>query len=293
MRMHIALILIPSRAGVEPDSSAKIPTTSATTTFASTNGINTTATTNAIVPDNTTAINNETEIKPVLSKHNNDTPSDNNFLFRRIIKEEWFVKNSTDAGSCVPRPCPIGELMFEKKCINITDNTVCNEGQMLYVDFTGLVHCDCKPNFIYDPWSGNCFALGDQGYCNFGQHLVMGANGTVNCEKNPCYLNGYAFHNDTKICYRKMFRGFCDEGFLIVHEVNRTAECGAIVAHSIFDLPTMRSCNGGTIRDYTGTCREQFTVPVSSFYPVMYGQCPLGFMKDPQGDCRKIHKLFG
>lgn len=209
-------------------------------------------------------------------------------------KGEWFALNSKkNVGECVIQPCPAGQLMYMGKCVNVLDNTVCGEGQMLYVDFTGYVHCDCLPNFFYDPWSGKCFAQGDQGYCNFGQYLVINQKGVVECSKNPCLVDGYVYHNESGRCYRKLYRGFCDEGLLLTYPNNGTAECQAILIRGVFDLPTLRSCTAGSLRDFAGNCRQEFRIPSSSSYPTIYGGCPPSHTKDPLGNCRKTHSLFG
>lgn len=214
------------------------------------------------------------------------------FLARNECPDgEWFVEKNENGGECVPRPCPFGQLQFRGTCVNVADDTVCRDGQMLYVEFSGYVHCDCLPNFIYDPWSGKCFAQGDQGNCNFGEQVYVGEDGIVKCKRNRCLMDGFVFSSGR--CFRKQYRGYCEENLLITHLRNMTAECVAIAEHSIFDLPTMRSCTGGSLRDYTGKCRDAFRVPSVSSYPTLYGGCPGNFVKDSRGTCRKMNRLLG
>ncbi|KAK7071015.1 hypothetical protein SK128_019484 [Halocaridina rubra] len=209
--------------------------------------------------------------------------------------EEWLVKDKNSfRGRCLKRLCHIGQLQFSGRCVAVSDRTVCSEGQMLYVDFTGEVHCDCEPGYFYDLWRGQCFTQYDRGFCNFGQYLLAAKNGEMNCALNPCLMEGFAFYNETRKCYRKMFRGVCESpDSLAWHRENSTVECIASSVHSVFDVPTLKSCPPGSVRDIYRRCREEFRVPVDIIYPASYGHCRLGFVKDARGICRRTHKLFG
>lgn len=214
------------------------------------------------------------------------------------VEGQWLVKkdNSDVTGECVPRPCPQGQLQYEGTCVDASDTTVCNKDQMLYVDLTGHVHCDCEPDFFYDPWRGHCFTQHDRGSCNFGEHLEINEGGAVECVPNPCLMEGYLKENSTGQCYKKMYRGSCEDvdHTLIFHHSNKTAECIVHKTHSIFDLPTLKSCPQGSRRFFGGTCRELFRVPAEITYrTTSYAHCDFGFTKDRRGTCRRTHKLFG
>nr|XP_027206669.1 uncharacterized protein LOC113800144 isoform X1 [Penaeus vannamei] len=207
-------------------------------------------------------------------------------------KDEWLLLRE-GAAKCEKRPCPWGEIFFEDRCVNPIELSVCDSGQVLYIDFSGRSVCDCDAGFLYDPWSGNCFARHEKGSCNFGEYVDVSASGMVECVRNPCISNGYVKEAATGLCFRKMYGGFCEDADLLFHRSNRTAECRKVSLHNILDVPELRECPAGSIRDYLNVCRETFHVATLTSYPVLYGGCPGGFVRDPSGTCRKTSRLFG
>lgn len=205
---------------------------------------------------------------------------------------EWLLlrDNRTE---CAPRPCPFGQLEYEERCVNASDVSMCDQGQILYVDFTGFTMCDCETDFFYDPWSGNCYAQHEKGPCGFRQYLEVSDSGSVECVENDCVTDGYIRDSNFSGCFRKMYRGFCEQKFLIFHHNNKTAECFAIDIRNIFDVTTLRACPSGSLRDYLGECREQFRLPSVSSDPMKYGTCPPAYIRDPRGTCRRVHNVLG
>lgn len=210
------------------------------------------------------------------------------------LQGEWLVKKKdSNEGECVARNCPKGQLYFEKKCVNITGNALCSRGQMLYVDLTGRVQCDCEPNYFYDPFQGQCFAQHERGSCSFGQYLEVTNSGRVACVANPCRMEGFLRNSVNGRCYRKQYIGICAHPFSVnFSDENMTVHCIAKSPHTIFDLPTMKACPPGSLRDFSGACREDFRVAAENVYPSSFGTCMNGFIMDPMGNCRKANKLF-
>lgn len=205
-------------------------------------------------------------------------------------EDEWLVLLEGVA-QCAPRPCPWGKIPFEERCVDPIDLSACDRGQVLYIDFGGKSLCDCDVGFLYDPWSGNCFARHQKGSCNFGEYVDVSASGMVECVPNPCISDGYV--KAGKKCYRKMYGGFCEDANLLFHTNNNTVECREVALHNILDVPELRECPAGSIRDYLNVCRETFHLSTLSSYPTLYGGCPGGFVLDPSGTCRRTSMLFG
>ncbi|XP_063613658.1 uncharacterized protein LOC134786883 [Penaeus indicus] len=205
-------------------------------------------------------------------------------------EDEWLVLLEGVA-QCTPRPCPWGKIPFEEDCVDPLNLSVCDKGQVLYIDFEGNSVCDCDLGFLYDPSNGNCNARHEKGSCPFGEYVDVSASGMVECVPNPCVSNGYVKGEDG--CYRKMYGGFCEDANLLFHKKNNTAECRKVALHNILDVTELRDCPAGSIRDYLNVCRETFHFSTLSSYPTLYGGCPGGFARDPSGTCRKLSTLFG
>ncbi|XP_068200416.1 uncharacterized protein [Palaemon carinicauda] len=203
---------------------------------------------------------------------------------------EWLVKKKdSNEGECVARNCPKGKLYFEKKCVALNDTSTCSAGQMLYVDLTGHVKCDCEPNYFYDPFQGKCFTQHERGTCNFGQYLEVTNTGRVVCVPNPCQMDGFLRNEVDGMCYRKQYKGICPHPFF---QEDMTVHCIVKSPYTIFDLPTLRACPIGSLRDFSGGCREEYKVAAENVYPSAFGTCMNGFILDPMGNCRKANKLF-
>nr|XP_053635138.1 uncharacterized protein LOC128690494 [Cherax quadricarinatus] len=204
---------------------------------------------------------------------------------------EWLLLR--EAGPvCVPRPCPFGQLFYNKRCVNVTDVSVCREGQMLYVDFSGFSMCDCEPGYIYDALSGKCYARHDKGPCGFGEYVEMSVTGELDCVPSPCRLDGFVKDSVTKRCYRKTYRGFCEDN-IIFHRENNTAECPFVDIRNILDVVTLRACPPGSLRDFLNECRQQFIIPGSTSSSAFNNRCSGGFVMDSRGTCRRATKLLG
>ncbi|KAK3864396.1 hypothetical protein Pcinc_029916 [Petrolisthes cinctipes] len=98
---------------------------------------------------------------------------------------------------------------------------------------------------------------------------------------------------NSKTCYRKMYYGFCDDAYKIYHQVNGTVECDVIFVRPIIDVVTLRNCPIGSRMYFQDRCRQPYRFPSTSTYKSLYGECGIGFKKDPRGACRKIHSIFG
>ncbi|XP_042875323.1 uncharacterized protein LOC122255357 [Penaeus japonicus] len=203
-------------------------------------------------------------------------------------KDEWLLLLE-GVPQCARRPCPWGQVPFEDRCVDLANVTVCDSGQILYVDFSGKSLCDCEHGFLYDPLSGNCYARHEKGSCVYGEYLDVSASGMMECVRNPCISEGFVKEDATGLCYKKKYTGFCDK--LVYHRSNRTAECLEVALHNILDVTELRECPPGSLRDYLNVCRETF--PTLNSYPALYGGCPGGFVLDPRGTCRKASRLFG
>lgn len=208
---------------------------------------------------------------------------------------EWLVLRD-NLTECVPRLCPFGELHYNGKCVNVSDVSVCNEGQILYVDFTGYTMCDCETGLIYDAWSGNCYAKHERGSCNFGQYLEVSEAGIVECVPNDCLLDNYVRDENFTGCYRKTYRGYCEPKFLITHHNNNTADCftqTSVDDRNIYDVPVLRACPEGSVRSHVNECRERFRLPSLTADPSTFGNCKPGHIQGPGGTCRRIHRVLG
>lgn len=208
---------------------------------------------------------------------------------------EWLVLGENDLAECKPRPCPFGQLKYNAECVAPENTTVCSYGKILYVEMTGDTYCDCEPGFKYDPFSGNCYARYEQGPCLFGNYLDLTKESnctTMECVPNKCEIDGFISGRNDNLCYRKMYSGFCESAYQLFHQVNQTVECGAMIWRSIFDVATLRTCPEGSVRDHRQECRQLFHVPSISSYPSMNGECSIGFIKDPNGICRRVHSIL-
>lgn len=206
---------------------------------------------------------------------------------------QWLVLRD-NRPLCEPRPCPFGQLKYKEKCVSVSDFSVCKDGQILYVEFSGVAMCDCEPNYIYDVYSGKCFAPQVRGSCNFGEYFQLSASGAPECVPNECVMDGYVKDDVTRKCYRKMYLGYCNKDRMTFYPETNTVDCSFEVdTRNILDVHTLRACPAGSLRDYLNECRQQFIIPTTRSSPSVNGACPAGFVKDPKGICRRVSTLFG
>lgn len=205
----------------------------------------------------------------------------------------WLVMSEENGTAyCSERQCPWDRVYYEEECVNPQGFEVCRRGQILYVDITGYAECDCEPDYIYDPKTQNCYTEHEQGYCNESEYLERDENMQLSCVHNPCGLDGYV-NDENGQCFVKNYIGRCPVYQIdFIHEVG-TADCLTTVPHSIFEVPTLRSCPPGSRRDFFHKCRTVFRVPTQTSFPSIKGQCPDNYLRGPRGACRKVISLFG
>ncbi|KAL7639498.1 UNVERIFIED_CONTAM: hypothetical protein RMT77_009999 [Armadillidium vulgare] len=217
---------------------------------------------------------------------------------------QWFLINKEGEAYCAQRPCPKENLLYNDRCVSISDSSVCGVSEMLYVEFNGDVYCDCLPYYVYDTDARRCFAEHDRGSCPFGEYLDLDSNDKLRCVENICKRDDLIYNPENKSCYKKIFKGSCKEekGYEVVYkDKDRTADCGSINNRNIFEVPALTSCPAGSRRDYFGNCQKVRTVrpggPEAYRVPTQqvsrYSQCPHGLTKYPDGSCRKVNELLG
>ncbi|KAK3861049.1 hypothetical protein Pcinc_032948 [Petrolisthes cinctipes] len=195
--------------------------------------------------------------------------------------------------------------MFSGNCYARQEQGQCSFGH--YLDLTEDCTVACVPNkCLVDGFVGgknedhtavNSRTNGDHTAVNSrtnGDHTAVNSrtNGDHTAANSGTNEDHTAAAN-SKTCYRKMYYGFCDDAFKIYNQVNNTVECNDIFIRPIFDVVTLRNCPIGSRRDFQDRCRQTYRFPSTSTYKSLYGECGIGFKKDPRGACRKVHSIFG
>ncbi|XP_050716741.1 uncharacterized protein LOC126998759 [Eriocheir sinensis] len=162
---------------------------------------------------------------------------------------------------CRPLTCPLGMLEHQGQCVNLTDRTVCDGGQVLYVDQTGSTFCDCVNDYFYYPWDGQCYARQERGPCDFGFYLDLDENGSVDCVPNFCQVDDFVKNRTTGGCVRKGYVGYCPEDRLQFHENKEISKCVLVDVRTIFGPAVTRPCRPGSGRDRFGRFREEYVMP--------------------------------
>ncbi|KAF2345960.1 protein of unknown function DUF4789 [Trinorchestia longiramus] len=205
--------------------------------------------------------------------------------------DQWLVLSDQGVPHCTDRACPWQKLEFQGDCVDPANPEVCPRGQILYIDFNGQAECDCEVDHYYDPDSGHCYTYHEQGPCQSSFYLEQQQGGGVRCVPNPCDQDDRVLVEGK--CYVKNYKGFCRPELVMILPKDNSADCSFIVPHSIFDVPTLNACAGGSRRDFLGMCRAVFRVPSQTSLPSLRGECPTEFVSDPSGTCRKVVRLFG
>lgn len=212
-------------------------------------------------------------------------------------KDQWLVMKGPDFAECEPRPCPFGQILYQNECVSPDNSSICSKGQMLYVEMTGEAFCDCDPDYIYLLRDGTCVPEYEQGSCDWGKYLVRNENGVPECVTNPCGRDGSVYHEENKMCYNKNYVGFCEQEQLEIK--GNQAECMEIfqvlALRNVFEVPTLRRCPRGSLRDLLHECRRRYNMPsMPSILKAkhFHGGCPPGWMKASRGRCKKIVDLF-
>lgn len=206
---------------------------------------------------------------------------------------EWVVMVGECKPGCRPLPCELGQLEHRGQCVNLTDPTVCDGGQVLYIDQTGSTFCDCENDRYFYPWDGQCYARQEQGPCDFGYYLDLNENGRVECVPNYCQVDEFVREPTTGKCFRKDYVGYCPEDRLQYHTSNQTVECFLIDIRNIFDRAITRSCTAGSGLDHFGNCRSEFVVPTVTALPrSLSAGCYAGTISVGGGPCRRVNKYL-
>ncbi|KAK7079712.1 hypothetical protein SK128_026932 [Halocaridina rubra] len=176
---------------------------------------------------------------------------------------------------------------------------MCPQGQFLLTNEYGNAECDCEPGKAYHGLTNACYEPYSQGPCPPGQIIkVMDNNGrgTAQCVPNPCpaqkmvMLDSKCQVQDVSLkefgtlggtCYTIGTKGPCTSGILAIDSILMEPLCLLeTTVHSIFNLPNLRDCSEGGIRDGQGRCRMPFR-----FNPPR--TCQRGSWRDSQGRCRR------
>lgn len=218
-------------------------------------------------------------------------------------RNQWLIINEQEEPTCAQRPCQEGKLYYNGKCVSLSDTSVCGVSEILYVEFTGEVYCDCLPYYVYDVEARKCFAENDQGSCPFGQYLDLDSNDNLRCIENPCKRDDLIYNPKNNKCYKKVYKGPCkdEKGYQVIYNKDGTANCGSVHNRNIFEVPALTSCPAGSRRDFFGNCQKVLRLNpdspqayrVPSQQVSRYSQCPHGLTKYPDGSCRKINDLLG
>uniref|UniRef100_A0A0P4WBX7 DUF4789 domain-containing protein n=1 Tax=Scylla olivacea TaxID=85551 RepID=A0A0P4WBX7_SCYOL len=217
-------------------------------------------------------------------------------LFHRdqCAEGEWVLMVAECQPGCQPRPCPTGQLLYQKKCVSPSDPTVCGEGQILYLDQRGNTYCDCEKDHFYHPWSSQCYARRERGRCDFGFFIDLDENGEVDCVPNPCQVDGFEMDPDSGRCFRKDFDGYCPTVSLQFNYNNLTVGCELIDIRNLFDSPITKSCPTGSRVGYLGDCREEVVIPSITSRPrSLSGGCRSGSILSENGSCRRLNTYVG
>lgn len=205
---------------------------------------------------------------------------------------EWVVMVGECQPECRPLPCPMGQLEHEGRCVNPMDPTVCNGGQILYIDQTGSTFCDCENDHFFYPWDGQCYARQERGPCDFGFYLDLNENGSVECMPNYCQVDDFIKNPTTEKCVRKDYVGYCPEDRLQFHENGMIVECYLIDIRTIFTRAVTSSCGSGSGRSYFGDCRSEFVVPSVTALPrSLTSGCYAGTLSITGGACRRSNYI--
>ncbi|KAL7639497.1 UNVERIFIED_CONTAM: hypothetical protein RMT77_009998 [Armadillidium vulgare] len=215
---------------------------------------------------------------------------------------QWLLINKEGEAYCAQRPCQKEKLLYNDRCVSISDSSVCGVSEILYVEFSGDVYCDCLPYYVYDSDARRCFAEHDRGSCPFGEYLDLDSNDNLRCVENICKRDDLIYNPENKSCYKKIFKGSCKEekGYKVVYkDKDRTADCGSVNNRNIFEIQALPSCPGGSKKDHFGNCQrvivrqdgpEAYKVPTHQVSRHL--QCPHGLTIFPDGSCRKPNERF-
>ncbi|KAL7639496.1 UNVERIFIED_CONTAM: hypothetical protein RMT77_009997 [Armadillidium vulgare] len=217
---------------------------------------------------------------------------------------QWLLINDEDVPYCAPRPCQKGELLYNDNCVNISDASVCGVSEVLYVDFSGEVYCDCLPYYyVYDTKARQCFAENDQGSCPNGEVLEIISNNNLICVKNQCESDKYVYNPSNKRCYKKGYIGSCkeeNEDIIVFIEKDQTATCVNTDNRNYLKTRAVKSCPFGSKRQNQNKCPKPFKknrnsprqYSVSSQNLSKQYPCPPGFTEYPGPSCKKINNLL-
>ncbi|XP_053633869.1 uncharacterized protein [Cherax quadricarinatus] len=149
--------------------------------------------------------------------------------------------------------------------------TMCPPTQQLVINEFGVGECDCAPGLVYYTATKTCYTPYTQGPCP-PRHIIKvvdeGMRGLVKCMANPCPQAQMAMVNsqcevqtragaDTT-CHPLDTPGPCTSGTFTVDNILSEAVC--VETHSIFNLPNLKACARGSIRDSRGRCRRNFSL---------------------------------
>lgn len=205
---------------------------------------------------------------------------------------EWAVMVAECQPGCRPLPCPPGQLRHQGRCVDMTDSTVCGEGQVLYLDQTGSTFCDCANDYLSYQGHNTCYPRQEQGPCDFGFYLDLNEDDSVECMPNDCWVDGYTKDPATGKCFSKDYVGYCPKDWLQFHINKKTVDCFHFGIRGIFD-PVTEGClkNSGLARNGKQGDKT-LCVPTFIFTPYSrsYG-CPMGYTKVGRGPCRKINNI--
>lgn len=177
---------------------------------------------------------------------------------------------------CEPRPCEEGQALMgdDDLCHMLEAESMCPPGQSLLNNEFGMAECDCISGTVYHSLSQACHKPYTQGPCTHGQIIkVLDSEdrGKVECVPNPCQeenmvmLDAQCKVHDTfttpnGTCYRIGAQGPCISSILSIDEVMMEPDCFLETEpHTIFNLPNIRGCQRGSIRDIRGRCRRDFS----------------------------------
>ncbi|XP_068223582.1 uncharacterized protein [Palaemon carinicauda] len=172
---------------------------------------------------------------------------------------------------CERRPCNELQALTANRCLNTQDKSPCPAGMSLVNNEFGKGECDCDPGTAYHASTRRCYKPFSQGPCPPG-HVIQVIDservGTAKCLPNMCpEENMVMLDNNCQVldsnpnskgtCYFLDTQGPCTSGILTIDEVLLEPLCFLQTeTHSIFNLPNIRRCPRGSIRDSQGRCRQ-------------------------------------
>lgn len=175
---------------------------------------------------------------------------------------------------CERRPCKESQALTASKCTNKQDESNCPTGMTLVNNEFGRGECDCNRGMAYHTLTQRCYKPYSQGPCPVG-HVIKVTDsqtiGNAECFPNVCPEENMVmiddncqvqdFNSDARgTCYFLDTQGPCDSGILTIDDVLLEPLCLLQTEpHSIFNLPNIRGCPRGSIRDSQGRCRQDFS----------------------------------